>query len=81
MGRKKKDTVWDSGYEVNDMQIHVDRKVYNIIRGVDKYSDGDEYSVLFKGNWESNGFNVYGEYYVPKQKVTGSSVDYEENLG
>ena len=81
MGRKKKDTVWDSGYEVNDMQIHVDRKVYNIIRGVDKYSDGDEYSVLFKGNWESNGFNVYSEYYVPKQKVTGSSVDYEENLG
>ena len=53
MGRKKKETVWDSGYEVNDMQIHVDRKVYGIIRGVNEYADGDEYSVLFKGNWES----------------------------
>jgi len=75
------DEIMSSGYKVNDLKILVDQKVYNVMRAAADIAGEDEYSILFKGYWADTGIVVSEEYYIPKQTISGSSVDYDEPLG
>ena len=75
------DEIMSSGYKVNDLEILVDQKVYNVMRAAADIAGDDEYSILFKGYWSDAGIMVSEEYYIPKQTISGSSVDYDEPLG
>ena len=75
------DEIMSSGYKVNDLEILVDQKVYNVMRAAADIAGEDEYSILFKGYWTDTGIVVSEEYYIPKQTISGSSVDYDEPLG
>jgi len=75
------DEIMSSGYKVNDLEILVDQKVYNVMRAAADIAGEDEYSILFKGHWADTGIVVSEEYYIPKQTISGSSVDYDEPLG
>jgi len=75
------DEIMSSGYKVNDLEILVDQKVYNVMRAAADIAGEDEYSILFKGHWADTGIVVSEEYYIPKQTISGGSVDYDEPLG
>jgi len=75
------DEIMSSGYKVNDLKILVDQKVYNVMRAAADIAGEDEYSILFKGYWADTGIVVSEEYYIPKQTISGGSVDYDEPLG
>ena len=75
------DEIMSSGYKVNDLEILVDQKVYNVMRAAADIAGDDEYSILFKGYWSDAGIMVSEEYYIPKQTISGGSVDYDEPLG
>ena len=75
------DEIMSSGYKVNDLEILVDQKVYNVMRAAADIAGEDEYSILFKGYWADTGIVVSEEYYIPKQTISGGSVDYDEPLG
>jgi|TARA_Y100000310_G_scaffold83971_3_gene80646 hypothetical protein len=72
---------WDSGLKTTKACIYVENRVNDILASIQKKVGNDEYSVLFKGYWDEDGFVVSNEYRIPKQKVSGASVDYEENIG
>jgi len=79
---ESKDSVtWDSGLRTTEPCIYVEDRVGNILASIQKKIGTDEYSVLFKGYWDEDGFIVTNDYYIPKQTVSGASVDYDENIG
>jgi hypothetical protein len=39
-----------------------------------------EFAILFKGKWEKEGFVVSDEYYIPKQRTSYASVDFQEDI-
>jgi hypothetical protein len=74
-----KDTKWDSELKIVEPEILIKRNVIDILWSIEKKVD-TEFAVLFKGKWEKDGFVVSDEYYIPKQKVSYASVDFEEDI-
>ena len=85
MSRREGNGSWSSGITVvkpDDLKVVVDLDVVRILRAIEeKAPSGCEFSVLFKGRMKNKTFYVSGsEYVIPKQTVSGASVDFEENL-
>jgi hypothetical protein len=72
--------VWDSGFKTTELKLLVDSKLLAICRYIQTKLDDLEFSILVKGQFNSDGFLIGQDYYIPKQKVAGTSVDYEENI-
>ena len=68
-------SIWDSGFRTIPPRIVVSRKLMRILAVVQDHAGQDEFSILFKGNWDSSGFKGSDLYYIPKHAVHGSSVE------
>ncbi len=73
-------SVWDSGMKFIPTIVLVKREAINIIKALCYKFPDTEFSVLFKTEFSNNGIVVTSEYYIPKQEVSGASVDYLEDL-
>lgn len=71
---------WDSGLKIYKPVISIPEKVKHICKVIQNHVGSSEFSVLFKGDWNFDDFRISEEYIIPKQKVSGSSVDYKEDL-
>ena len=77
----KKVEVMDSGLVVlEDVKVHVPLEVLVVCRKIQEKVGKNEFSILCKGRWSERGYEVGKEYVVPKQEVSGASVDYKEGL-
>jgi proteasome lid subunit RPN8/RPN11 len=73
-----KDSTWDSGLTIVDQpSIEIDNKLLMLCNEIQEKFPATEFSVLAKGEYTDNGFYVSDDYVIPKQEVTGSTVDYE----
>ncbi len=73
-------TVWDNGVTFIEPKIILNYQADLTVKELCKKIKNTEFSILFKGDWSSNGFLVSNEYYIPKQEVSAASVDYLEDL-
>jgi len=74
--------VWDSGLKVvKEVKVRIPLKILLVCREIQKHVGHKEFSILARGEWTTEGFEVSEEYIVPEQEVTSSSVDYKEDLG
>jgi len=72
--------VFDSELKIVSPTVIVPQKVNSIIRYIQKEVGNNEFSLLLKGRWNEDGFTLAKEYYIPKQEVSSTSVDYKEDL-
>ena len=77
----KMNDVWDSGLKTVKPKIFVPEHILNICNEVQKQNGSNEYSMLLNGQWREQGFIIEDKYYIPKQEVSGASVDYKEDIG
>jgi hypothetical protein len=78
---KQKDDVWDSGLNIIcKPTIVVPHKIQRICASIKKKFIGNEFSILCKGEMKESKMIVSPEYIIPKQTVSGASVDYDEPL-
>ncbi len=73
--------VFDSGLVVIEPIVLVPPEIPATAESLAADLEGSEFSFLIKGGWTTEGFLLEPEIYLPKQVVTGGSVDYEEDLG
>ncbi|HOA84333.1 MAG TPA: hypothetical protein PKV92_09290 [Thermodesulfovibrio thiophilus] len=73
--------VWDSGINIVEPVIVIHPAISTILKVCQKHAGNNEFSILFKGLWTNECFYVSDTYYIPKQKVSTTSVDYEEDIG
>ena len=93
MGKKKKfriikgdeetttSKVWDSGFKPLKPTVVIDLKLLSIMKFIQSKVGDNEFSILAKGDFKDGVFYVNPDYYIPEQEVTGTSVDYTENIG
>lgn len=74
-------STWDSGLVLTPPKVLVPNAVMDVFRAIQKGVDENEFSVLVKGVWVEGGLRLTEDYYIPKQKVTSASIDYEEDIG
>ncbi len=55
---------------------YIEKVCHSIQRQVGK----NEFSILLKGQWSSEGFIVHNEFFIPLQEVTISEVNFKEDL-
>jgi len=72
--------VWDSGLSIARNKIIVHEGCVLLVKAIAKRFPLSEFSILFTGEWQDDAFVVFDEYYIPRQKVAASSVDYMEDL-
>lgn len=76
--KKPKETEWDSGLNIiEEPTIELEHSLLTLCNKIQEKLPRTEFSILCKGYETNNGFYVSGEYVIPKQKVTGSTIDYE----
>ena len=92
-GRRKKkstaqqevDVVWDSGLKVVSPPILIDvpKVIADVIRAIDKkISSNVEFSIYVKADTSDvECVRISEEYYIPKQSVSHSSIDYNDVPG
>lgn len=73
--------VWDSGYKPLKPTVVIHSKLIRLTKYIQNKVDDNEFSILAKGHFENGKFYVDFDYYIPQQEVTGTSVDYKENIG
>lgn len=73
-------TVWKSGLKEIPHTIFLTEKLKYIIDTIQKEVGRNEFTILVKGKWSDKGFLLSEDYYIPEQKVTSSSVDYDNDL-
>jgi hypothetical protein len=72
---------WDSGLNIiTDPKISIDHTLLTVCDEIQKAFPGEEFSILAKGEYTEKGFTVFNDYIIPKQKVSGSAVDYLDEL-
>ncbi|MGC9093951.1 MAG: hypothetical protein ACP5JH_12000 [Bacteroidota bacterium] len=71
----------DSGLNLIEPIILVPTKLSWIMNAIQDEVGQDEFTILSKGQWNEEGFLLSEEYYIPQQRVTPSSCDYDEDLG
>jgi len=70
--------VFDSGLAVLDEAVvFVPRTLLGVCDTIQSNFKHTEFSVVCRGEWMDIGFVVYPDYEIPKQEVTGASVDYD----
>ena len=78
----EKELVWDSGLRIVNPPILIDvpQSIADVIRAIEKQIVGNvEFSIYVKADVSDiECIRIAEEYYVPKQVVSGGSVDYEE---
>jgi len=86
-GRKKVEIgfvgteIWDSGLKiVKNPIVRIPLQLQLVCNTIQKRVNHKEFSVLARGRWTSEGFEVSEDYVIPEQEVTSSSVDYLEPL-
>jgi hypothetical protein len=80
VSKGKKDKILDSGLETTQPKVWVSSKLLAILSAIQDKAERNEFSVLLKGVWGPAGFVVRDDYVIPKQEVSGTSVDYKEPL-
>jgi len=76
--KKARATEWDSGLNIiQKPKITVDLKLLLICNEIQGKFPAKEFSILAKGYDTPSGYMVSADYVIPKQQVTGSTVDYE----
>ena len=77
------DYVWDSGLKIVSPPILIDVpiSIVHVMRAIDKsLKSSVEFSIYVKADISNiECITISEEYYVPKQSVSGASVDYEES--
>lgn len=71
--------IWSSNFKPIKLEITMSPKLYYILKTIQNTVNA-EFSVLAKGQFDEDGFRILDDYYIPKQTVSISSVDYEENI-
>lgn len=71
--------VWESDYRPQKLRIIMNENLHAICKSIQNMMNS-EFSILAKGKFTRDGFEITDEYYIPKQTVTFASVDYEENI-
>lgn len=71
---------WDSELIETPLDIIVPLDLQKVLISIQESNENNEFTILVKGQWADDGFRLSNEYYIPRQKVTGASVDYLENL-
>lgn len=62
---------------VTHPKIILTDKILFIARGIQNAIGRSEFSILVKGYWTENGFELSNEYAIPEQTVSLMSVDYD----
>lgn len=78
--KNNKQGQWQSDLNILEPSICIENQVENILSVAQKKAGHNECSVMFKGDWGDDGFVVSNEYYIPKQEVSSTSVDYKEDI-
>lgn len=73
--------LFDSDLEFGKIKILFSIKNILLLKAIAQKLDNKEFSVLFKED-KREGLRIYlaDDYYIPKQEVSGTSVDYLEDL-
>lgn len=75
------ENIFDSELHIADkVIIRVPIKILNVCKIIQSKVKHNEFSILCRSSWNKNVLNVSEDYVIPKQEVTGSSVDYIEDL-
>lgn len=76
------DIVWDSGLKVVNPPIRIDvpQSIVDVMRAIDSKVIGNvEFSIYVKADTSGiSRIRISEEYYIPKQVVSGASVDYND---
>ena len=72
--------VWDSGLKILSPKILLDFNILEIAESIQRRIGNNEFSILFKGMWDYDGFCVTSEYMIPDQHVSSVSVDFEDDI-
>lgn len=63
-------------------EIRIPIEINDICDEVQERVGHNEFSILCKGHWNAKGYLIEKEFAIPRQEVTGSSVDYDsEHIG
>jgi len=73
-------TEFHSGLNITEPDIFIMPDVKRLAEATQAHVKSNEFSLLFKGVWISNGFLVTDDYLVPKHKASPAAVDYKEDL-
>lgn len=65
---------------IESPKILVSYKTLVICNAISQKLKGQEFSLLLKGGWSKEGYVVSDDYVIPKQEVTGVSVDFTEDI-
>lgn len=71
---------WDSGLSILEPTIILHPEIELILGSVQDDVKSNEFSMLFKGKWNGEGFYVSNDYKIPLQEVGSCSVDYKEDI-
>jgi len=78
VGSGNSSPVFDSGLAVMDEAVvFVPRTLLGVCDTIQSNFKSTEFSIVCRGEWMDIGFVVYPDYEIPKQEVTGASVDYD----
>jgi len=78
---KYNDNIWDSGIKIiKKPRILIPYRLLSICNAIQRKVGHNEFSILVKGAWNSEGFKLSTDFVIPKQEVGGASVDYKEDL-
>lgn len=70
---------FNSGAIVYDpLVVYVPDTIVGTCRAIQNRKKGLEFSILCKGGFEQDGFVIQEGYVVPKQEITGTSVDFTD---
>lgn len=73
--------VFDSGLTVmENPKVIVPEEVRRVCVAIQEAVGYNEFGVLFKGEWTSDGFKVKPDFVIPDQEVSTATVQYEEDL-
>lgn len=76
---KAVETTWDSGLKIiSKPRITISHLIQVICDKIQDEFPNSEFSILCKGIATDEGYYVTDDYIIPKQKVSYSSVDYED---
>jgi len=70
---------FSSGLTVlRDVKILIPMTLLAVCNKLQSLVGRNEFSILIKGEWSDRGYVISNSFIVPKQEITGASVDYDE---
>jgi len=78
---RKTQSSWKSNLNFVSNLILIPEDLELICKSIQSQVGSDEFSILTRGNWTKNGFQLEKEFIIPKQEVGSCNVDFEEDIG